>query len=161
MRIVEVPKLFLSIAACELAGQIGSLITLRSLTTWYAGLKKPSFTPPAGYFGPIWSILYALMGVSLFLVWRDSSPDRDAKKQALSFFGAQLVLNSLWSLIFFGLKSPLLALVDLVSLWFAILLMALRFFKISRPAGLLLLPYLFWTGFAGVLNYSIWKLNRR
>lgn len=139
------------------AGGIGGAATARSVSTWYRFLKKPKWTPPDWLFGPAWTTLYALMGVASWLVWR--SGDRRAPR-ALRLFGLQLALNTVWSLIFFGLRRLDLALVELGALWGAILATTVAFFRIRPAAGLLLLPYQAWTTFAGALNAAVWQRNR-
>jgi len=158
MRIVDILKLVGSILLCQLAGFLGSLFTTPAIPTWYQTLKKPFFTPPNWIFSPVWIGLFILMGISLFLVWRRS--DHPPFKPALIFFFVQLILNILWSVAFFALRSPFLGLIDIVLLWIAILLTILNFFKVSKWAGALLLPYLIWVSFAAVLNYFLWALNR-
>lgn len=147
-----------AVLLCELAGGIGALFTMPSVSTWYAGLLKPALTPPGWVFGPVWTTLYALMGIALFLVWLSKSARR--KGYAYAFFGIQLVLNVCWSVIFFGWHNPGLAFVELVALWTAIVATIIAFYRISRPAALFLLPYLLWVSFAGYLNFSVWQLNR-
>ncbi|MBN2135300.1 MAG: tryptophan-rich sensory protein [Acidobacteria bacterium] len=154
----DIVKLIVSIIICQLAGVIGSFFTISSVNSWYAGINKPSFTPPSGVFGPVWISFFILMGISLFLVWRKGL-QADYVKTALIIFGIHLVLNTLWSIMFFGLKSPLLGLIEIVILWFAIVLTAFFFWKVSRPAALLLIPYFLWVSFATFLTYSIWRLN--
>jgi tryptophan-rich sensory protein len=141
-----------------LAGFLGSLVTTPAIPTWYATLKKPFFTPPNWIFSPVWISLYMLMGISLFMVWRKREHPRF--KIALILFLIQLILNVLWSVVFFGLGSPLLGLIDIVLLWIAILLTIQHGLKVSRTAGLLLLPYIIWVSFAVALNFSLWLLNR-
>jgi tryptophan-rich sensory protein len=157
MKIMDILKLSASIILCQLAGWIGSLATIPSIPTWYETLKKPSFTPPNWIFGPVWISLYAVMGISLFLVWRDLSKPK--VKTALILFFVQLIFNILWSLAFFGLRSTLAGLIDIFLLWVAILLTIKNFFNVSKIAGLLLLPYLLWVSFAVLLNFSLWLLN--
>jgi benzodiazapine receptor len=158
MKIIDIPKLVASLVLCQLAGFLGSLFTTPAIPTWYRALRKPFFTPPNWLFSPAWISLYALMGISLFFVWRRS--DHPRFKPALIFFFIQLILNILWSVAFFGLRSPLLGLMDIILLWIAILFTILNFFKVSKFAGVLLIPYLLWVGFATVLNFSLWILNR-
>ena len=158
MKIKDIPKLVTSIILCQLAGFIGSLFTTPAIPTWYKTLNKPFFTPPNWIFSPVWISLFILMGISLFFVWRRA--DHPQFKPALISFFVQLILNVLWSVAFFGLRSPLLGLVDIVLLWAAILLMIQHFLKVSRMAGFLLLPYLLWVGFAALLNFYLWILNR-
>jgi benzodiazapine receptor len=158
MGVRDVIKLVVSIVACQCAGAIGSIFTTPAIPTWYAALEKPFFNPPNWLFAPAWITLYLLMGIAAFLVWRKGLGQRGVKA-ALVVFLVQLVLNALWSVVFFGLKSPLWGVVVILALWVAILLTILRFFKLSTAAGALLLPYILWVSFASVLNVSIWVLN--
>ena len=157
MKIIRILKLAASIIFCQLAGFLGSLFTTPAIPLWYDSLRKPFFSPPNWVFGPVWISLFILMGISLFMVW--GRPDHPKVKTALIFFSVQLILNILWSAAFFGLKSPLLGLIDIVLLWIAILWTIQSFFKISRMAALLLVPYLVWVSFAAILNFSLWILN--
>ena len=157
MKRIDILKLLVCLILCQLAGFIGALFTTPAIPTWYATLRKPFFTPPNWIFSPVWISLFILMGISLFFVWR--RPEHPKFKIALIFFFVQLILNTLWSVAFFGLKSPLLGLVDIVLLWIAILLTIQNFLKVSKMAGLLLLPYLLWVSFAALLNFSLWFLN--
>ncbi len=143
-------KLIVCIIICEIAGFIGSIFTTPAIKTWYAFLNKPSFSPPDWLFAPVWIILFALMGVALFLI---------LKRGKVSFFVFQLIFNIGWSIIFFGLKSPNLAFIEIVILWWAILLTIINFYKTSKPAAFLLIPYILWVSFASVLNFFIWRLN--
>jgi tryptophan-rich sensory protein len=152
-------KLLISVIICQLAGVIGSIFTASSVKTWYVMLNKPSFNPPNWLFGPVWISLYFLMGISLFLVWYLPSASPNERSRAIILFGIQLVLNSFWSIAFFGLKSPLLGLIVIVLLWVMILLTILRFFNISKIAGWLLIPYILWVTFASILNFSLFLLN--
>ena len=145
-------KLLISIIICQLAGGIGSIFTSSSVKTWYLTISKPSFNPPNWVFAPAWTTLFLLMGISLFLVWRKG-------KRGLPIFFIQLFFNILWSVMFFGLKSPLLGLIVIIILWILILLTIIKFFKISKPAGWLLIPYILWVSFATILNFSIFILN--
>ena len=154
----EITRLILAIVICQSAGAVGSFFTSSSVSTWYPALIKPSFTPPGSVIGAVWIVLFTLMGVSLFLVWRDSKNDAD-RKIALSIFAAQLVVNVLWSWAFFGLQSPLAGIVVIVVLWLLILQCIVRFWPISRNAALLLVPYILWVSFAAFLNYTLWRLN--
>jgi len=157
-RLVEIAKLVASIVICQFAGLIGSVFTTPAIPTWYATLRKPSFSPPNWLFAPVWITLFALMGVSAFLVWRKGLGDQQVKV-ALSIFAIQLILNISWSVVFFGLRSPLAGLIVISILWVAILWTILNFFKISTTAGIVLIPYILWVSFAGVLNLFIWRLN--
>jgi benzodiazapine receptor len=134
------------------------MATIEGVRTWYQEIAKPSFTPPDAVFGPVWTTLYATMGVAAFLVWK-LGPDRRRVRGALLLFCIQLVLNGLWSLIFFGLRSPGLALVEILSLLVLIAATTREFWGQSRAAGLLMVPYLAWVSFATVLNAAFWRLN--
>jgi benzodiazapine receptor len=153
-----IAKLLFSIIACEFAGFIGSLFTTPSIPTWYASLNKPSFNPPNWLFAPVWTTLYAFMGVSLFLVWSKGLNNRRVKL-ALVVFIVQLILNVLWSMVFFGLRSLVGGEVVIGVLWITILFTVMRCLKVSKIAGLLLIPYIVWTSFAAILNTAILILN--
>ena len=155
----SIKKLVGSVLLCEGAGVVGSVFTRDSLRDWYPTLQKPSFTPPDWMFGPVWTVLYAMMGVSLYLASRQREEDAAVETTARVLFAVQLMLNTLWTYIFFGRRSPGWALVEISLLWVAIASTTLSFFRVSRTAALLLLPYLLWTSFATVLNYEIWRLN--
>ncbi|KKS31673.1 MAG: TspO and MBR like protein [Candidatus Amesbacteria bacterium GW2011_GWA2_42_12] len=150
-------KLIVAVSVSEIVGIIGSVFTTSSIQTWYAALAKPALNPPAWVFGPVWTILYFLMGVAAFLVWEKGLNKKDVKI-ALIIFDVQLALNIFWSIIFFGLRSSGWAFVEIIFLWLAILATIILFARISRPAAWLLLPYIVWVSFAGYLNYSIWQL---
>jgi tryptophan-rich sensory protein len=154
----DVIKLVVSLVACQCAGLIGSIFTTPAIPTWYAALEKPSFNPPNWLFAPAWVTLYLLMGVAAFLIWRKGLEQKEVRA-ALVIFLVQLVLNALWSVVFFGLQSPLYGVVVILALWVVILLTILSFFKLSTAAGALLLPYILWVSFAAVLNVSILVLN--
>jgi tryptophan-rich sensory protein len=156
---IDIIKLIVSIVACEGAGGIGAIFTTPAITTWYAGLKKPTFTPPNSVFGPVWITLYLLMGIAVFLVWREGL-SQEGVTIAFVIFWAQLVLNILWSVIFFGLKSLLGGMVMILLLWIAILINIITFFGVSPLAGGLLIPYIIWVSIAANLNVQVWKLNR-
>jgi tryptophan-rich sensory protein len=145
------------IGVCLAASGIGSYFTFESVQTWYPTLQKPAWTPPSWVFGPVWTTLYVLMGTAAWRVWRHSGL---AARAALTLFGIQLVLNTAWSGLFFGLRAPGLAFVELVLLWAAILATLLRFRPLDRPAAWLLAPYLAWVTFAGGLNLALWQLNQ-
>lgn len=149
-------KPILFILSCEFAGIVGSIFTFPSIPTWYASLTKPSFTPPSWLFGPVWTILFALMGVSLYLVWINKSK---LKPFAIKLFFVQIILNIFWSVIFFGLKMPVWAFGEIVMLWVFIFLTIAEFYKINKTAGILLIPYLAWVSFATLLNFAIAILN--
>jgi tryptophan-rich sensory protein len=147
-------RLLFSITLCESAGVIGALATSASIPTWYAGLQKPLFNPPNWVFGPVWTALYFIMGWAFYRVWQKGFSAR-----ALAVFSLQLVMNLMWSIVFFGLHQPGLGLMELVLLWGLILWSILEFRRIDAVAGWLLAPYLAWVSFAGVLNYFVWQLN--
>lgn len=157
-KINNILKLVTSIFICLFTGFIGSIFTSPSIPTWYATLTKPSFNPPSWIFAPVWITLFVLIGISLYMVWNKGLQDKKVKI-SLFIFGVQLVLNVLWSFLFFGLHSPFYAFLEIIILWIAIVLTIVNFFKASRTAGLLLLPYIFWVSFAAILNFSIWRLN--
>jgi tryptophan-rich sensory protein len=141
------------------AAAIGSLATFASVKTWYPGLAKPAWTPPSGIFAPVWSALYLAMAVAAWRVWRkQTGPTAYA---VLRLYGAQLTLNALWSVLFFGLRRPDLALVDIAALWSLLVVALVRFWPVDRIAGVLWTPYVLWVSFASALNASIWMLNLR
>lgn len=156
----DILRLAAACGASLLAGAIGSLATgPDGFRPWYSAIQKPSFTPPAWIFAPVWTTLYILMGVAAFLVWRRGLESR-LVRVALAWFLGQLVLNALWSPVFFGWHRIGLALIVLVLLWIVLAVTLWRFAGISKAAAALLIPYLLWVSFAGVLNASIWWLNR-
>ncbi len=159
VRTFEIAQLVISIILCQLAGTIGLIFTKPAILSWYVSLKKPFFTPPEWVFGPVWIFLYILMGFAAFLVWRKGRHQKQTWN-ALILFGIQLVLNALWSFLFFGLRSPLIGLIEISILSVVILLTIQSFLPISRVAGLLLIPYFLWVAFASGLNLSIWFLDR-
>jgi len=154
----DIVKLLVSVVVCLAAGFIGSIFTNANIPTWYAALKKPSFAPPNWVFAPVWTVLFVLMGIAAYLVWRQglSNP---AVKTALIIFIVQLIFNMLWSLVFFTLKSPLFGFVVIIILWLLILFTIIYFFNISKVAGILLIPYIVWVSFASILNFMLWRLN--
>lgn len=156
-------RLLGGILACQVAGGAGAVATADGLKHWYPSLEKPAFNPPSGVFGPVWTSLYALMGIAEYLVAEQGARApalEPAARRARRLFALQLGLNTGWSFLFFKLRSPLAALVELVLLWLAIVATIRSFAAVSRPAALLLVPYLLWTTFAGVLDAAIWQLNR-
>jgi len=174
-------KLLFCIIVCLLAGYVGSFYTVSEITGWYRGLAKPFFSPPNWIFGPMWTLLYILMGISLYLVWKEkfvvkneisnsrikvcnifSKKPQDGKWQKINTvlpFFFQLILNVLWSVLFFGLHSPAFAFFELIILWFAIAFTIISFYKVSKTASYLLIPYILWVSFAGILNFFVWILN--
>lgn len=146
------------VVICELAGGLGAVFTTPRIGTWYTTLNKPEIAPPNWIFAPVWTILFAMMGVAAYLVWRKRKQDARAE-EALMIFSAQLGLNIIWSALFFGLRSPQNAFAEIIILWLAILATIVRFKMISKNAAYLLLPYLLWVTFAGYLNFLIYTLN--
>jgi translocator protein len=153
------PVLVGLIVLCVGTGAIAGLSTSRSVTDWYPSLIKPAWNPPAWLFGPVWTVLYITMAVAAWLVWQPAPRPR-AVRVALTLFFVQLVLNGAWSLIFFGARALGPALAEILLMLFVIALTARAFFRESRLAGALMLPYLAWVGFATFLNFTIWRLNR-
>lgn len=150
--------LFLSSITLSLsAGFLGSIFTTRSIPTWYANLNQPTFTPPNWIFAPVWTFLYILMGISLYLILVNKK--RKEKPLAIKLYLVQLILNTLWSIIFFGAHSLGLALLEIILLWVIIILTIYQFQKLDQNAAWLLLPYLIWVTFASYLNLSLWQLN--
>jgi len=152
------PKLLLSILLCLGAGAIGSAFTMSSIPTWYAALKRPSFAPPNWIFGPVWTTLFIMMGVALFLVWGQLGKKPKAKVAAILFL-VHLAFNVLWSALFFGLRSPGWAFAEIIVLWGMIAALVVMFRPIDRRASYLMVPYLLWVSFAAVLNLMLWRLN--
>lgn len=158
MKIPRFLKLVIAIAVSQLAGISGSIFTSPSIEGWYAGIVKPSLNPPSWVFGPVWITLFTLMGIAAFLIWEKGSARKDVQI-ALSIFIGQLILNTLWSIIFFGLHNLGGAFIEIMFLWLAILATIVAFARISRLAAWLLVPYIIWVSFAMYLNYAIWILN--
>ena len=154
----DLPKLIASILVCFVAAAIGSIFTTPQIPGWYAGLVKPWFAPPNWVFGPVWTTLYLLMGIALFLVWRRGL-EKPEVRQGVILFAVQLGFNVAWSWLFFGFQSPLAGFVCIVILWVLILATLVRFWTISRTDGALLIPYLLWVTIATGLNYGIMVLN--
>jgi len=154
----RITKLIISLVGCQLAGIIGSFFTAPSISTWYAVLEKPFFVPPNWLFAPAWILLYFLMGISAYLIWIRGFEKKEVR-EALMFFTLQLILNTIWSVLFFGLLSPLWGFVEIIFLWLAILFTILKFYPLSRKAAYLLIPYILWVSFAALLNFSILMLN--
>lgn len=140
-------------------GVLGSVATMDSVRTWYPTLVRPPFAPPSWVFGPVWTTLYLMMGLASWLVWRQGGA-RPEVRSALAYYGVQLLLNLAWSWLFFVLKQPFLALLDIVALLVLVAVTALRFAAISRGGAMLMVPYLAWVLFATVLNGGYWWLNR-
>lgn len=155
---INVLKLVVSIVICQLAGIVGSIFTYGAVSEWYPTLIKPWWTPPNWLFAPVWITLFTLIGISLYIVW-DKWLEKKEVKTAMYVFGVQLILNILWSVIFFGLKSPLFGFIEIVILWIAILVTMIKFYKISRASAYILVPYIIWVTIAAALNFSILILN--
>ena len=150
--------LALFILLAFLAAAIGGFATSTSVDTWYPTLRKPSWSPPNAVFGPVWTVLYLLMAVAAWWAWRVGSAADG--RLTVRLYGAQLALNALWSILFFGLRSPGAALIDIVVLWLILIRLYIRFRAIDRLAGWLWLPYVLWVSFAATLNAAIWEINR-
>jgi tryptophan-rich sensory protein len=195
MKLTNLYRFLASIIICELAGVVSSFFITSKIVTWYQFLNKPSFSPSNWIFGPVWSLLYLLMAISLYIVWSKDWTVKDLSKYKIKkawnkwsrsgipamqailaarqklwtgawykanivlIFCTQLALNILWPIIFFGLQSPAAAFSEILSLLMAILFLILNFYRVSKTAALLLVPYLLWVLFAAVLNYNIWILN--
>lgn len=158
MKFKDFVHLLIAVGVSELAGVVGSVFTVSSVSSWYLTLMKPEFAPPSWVFGPVWTMLYALMGISAFLVWKKGWGRREVRF-ALGLFFVQLVVNSLWSFVFFGAQNIGGALIVIALLWVLIVLTAIFFGKLSKMAAVLLLPYLLWVSFASYLNYAYFILN--
>lgn len=144
-------KLMISLGLPLSAGFIGSLFTASAIPTWYVTVVKPSFSPPNWLFAPVWTTLFILMGIALYRIW--------TRNGSIKLFMAHLVANGAWSVLFFGFRSPLLGLIDIVILLAMIGILIVQFYRLDRPAAYLLLPYAAWVTFATVLNFAIWQLN--
>ncbi len=158
MKINSILKCALFILACEAAGILGSIFTMSEIPTWYATLNRPQLSPPNWIFGPVWTTLYALMGIAAYIIWEKGVKNVKVQK-ALAVFGAQLVLNTLWSIIFFGLHNPRGAFAIVVALWACIIWTMVEFARFSKTAAALLFPYILWVSFASYLNYMLAILN--
>ncbi len=156
-RLVDLIALALFVALCLGIGALGAAVTQTSVDVWYAGLAKPSFNPPNEVFGPLWTLLYVLMGIAAWRVWR--AADRETTRGPLTLFALQLALNLGWSVVFFGLQKIGSAVATIFVLDVAVVVTTLAFRPVDRLAGLLMLPYLAWVAFATVLNIAVWRLN--
>ncbi|TYP77240.1 TspO/MBR family protein [Aquimarina intermedia] len=151
-------RISITVFICLSIGILSSIATQSGMSSWYPSLVKPAFTPPQWVFGPVWIVLYILMGIAAGMVWSRGFYHKWVKV-ALYHFGFQLLLNAAWSILFFGLRSPLLALLDITAL-FILFLFTIKWFKVvNNTAAYLLIPYAIWIAFAAILNYSIWQLN--
>lgn len=151
-------KLIIAIAIPIAIGATAGLFTVTGVGSWYQTINKPSWNPPGWVFAPVWTTLYVMMGVSLYLVWK-SGVSNNLKRTAIGLFAFQLVLNFFWSLIFFDQQQPGWALVEIIVMWFFILFTIFAFAKVNKTAAWLLVPYISWVSFATILNYTIWKMN--
>jgi len=158
MKAIDVVKLVVSIAVPLLAGFGSTVWTINTIPTWYASLKKPWFSPPNVVFAPVWTTLYILMGVALFLIWR--SPRNRTRDTGIALFAAQLVVNVTWTFAFFGLQNTLFGVLTIVPLWILIAVTIYQFYKVDKWASYLLVPYLAWVSIATALNASVYLLNR-
>lgn len=159
MSLNSVSKFIISLSACFAAAGIGSVVTSRAIPDWYARLEKPTFTPPGKVFGPVWTTLYTMMGISVFLIWQRGLY-LDGALLAFVLFWVQLAANTLWSIVFFGMKSTGRGVVTISILWLLILATTITSFRVSKLAGALLVPYILWVSVASYLNAGIWRLNR-
>ena len=151
-------RLIVAIIICQMAGVIGSIFTTPYIATWYATLKKPFFSPPNWVFAPVWLTLFSLMGISLYWVWNKDLKNKEVKNSVL-IFTSQLIMNILWSVLFFGFQNPFYGLIGIIILWVTILFTILKFYKIDKRAGLILIPYILWVSIATALNYYVLILN--
>ena len=156
----KIMKILVMVATCLAVGFFAGLFTQAGVREWFPMLAKPSFNPPNWVFAPVWSLLYILMGIAAGLVWSRMDVEHDRVRRSLVYFWIQLALNALWSALFFGLRNPFLALIEIVLLWLMIYETWFRFKRIDKTAGWLFVPYLAWVTFASALNLSIWWLNR-
>nr|WP_297787085.1 TspO/MBR family protein [uncultured Allomuricauda sp.] len=148
----------ISVLVCLAIGFLSSIATQSSVNDWYVTLNKPSFTPPNYLFAPVWTALYIMMGIAAGIVW-SKGYHHIWVKTALYHFVFQLLLNALWSIVFFGLKNPLGGMIVILAL-LTMIILTIKWFKvISKPAALLMIPYVLWVAFASALNYKIWELN--
>lgn len=154
----KVTKLVISLAVPQIVGLSSAVLSPIDSDGWYSNIVKPALNPPGWVFGPVWTLLYILMGVSLYIVWNQVS-DTKARKWGIFFWSVQMGLNGLWSILFFTMQRPDLALVDIALLWVSIVVTIKIFYRVSRASAWLLVPYLLWVSFASYLSYSIWVLN--
>jgi len=154
----NVAKLVISIAIPLTIGATAGLFTVTGVDSWYQTINKPSWNPPGWVFGPVWTTLYVMMGIALYLIWK-SGADKPVKKTAFILFAIQLTLNFFWSFIFFDQHQVGWALVEIIAMWFMILLTIFAFARVSNAAAWLMVPYISWVSFASILNYTIWRLN--
>lgn len=156
----KILKILILVATCLAVGYFAGMATESGVREWFPFVKKPSFNPPNWVFAPVWTILYILMGIAGGLVWSEIGNKREAVRNALFLFAVQLALNGFWSLLFFGLRNPFIAFIEIILLWLMIYETWAKFRKINDMAGLLFVPYIAWVSFAMLLNGSIWWLNK-
>lgn len=158
---INLTKFIASLTLAFLPGWVGSYITFPKIQTWYQTLQKPDFNPPNFVFGPVWTTLYILMGISLYIIWNKkvSGKSMQLKRVAIKIFSLQLVLNGVWSIIFFGFEQIYMGFIMICVLWVVILFSVTYFYRLSKPAGYLLIPYILWVTFAAILNFTILTLN--
>lgn len=152
-------KLISSIVLCQMAGIIGSVFTISAIPNWFQTLAKPALSPPNWIFAPVWTILYTLMGISLYLIWQNGLNKKEVKS-AINLFLIHLAANALWTIIFFGIKNLTLAFLEILVLLALIVAVMIKFHKINKTAAYLLIPYLIWVSFATYLSFSFWLLNK-
>lgn len=152
-------KLIIALVLPQLAGLGGVLFTDTGQSSWYQGLEKPAWNPPGWVFGPVWTILYILMGIAFYLVWKNETAPKEQKRPAMVFWVIQLVLNFFWTIIFFGAHSPGYAFIEIMVLWLAIVITIILFSRVNKTAAWLMVPYLLWVSFASFLNYTIYQMN--
>ena len=156
----KIVRIALVVSTCLLIGYFSGMVTKDSVTTWFPTLVKPVFNPPSWVFFPVWTVLYILIGVAGGMIWNHLETNKELVRKAFLFFIIQLVLNALWTYLFFGLHNPLLAFIEIILLWLFIFETYNQFKKIDKIASYLFIPYLAWVSFAMLLNGSIWWLNR-
>lgn len=160
MDLKKILKLVAFVVLCELMGSIGSIFTIPNIPTWYADLVKPFFSPPNWLFAPVWTTLFLLMGIAFYIIWESKGKKFEKIRiLALGWFEVQFAFNVLWSYLFFGLRSPFLGFIGILLLWVSIVITIFYFFKVNKKAAYLLLPYILWVCFAGILNFFIMLLN--
>jgi tryptophan-rich sensory protein len=150
-------KLVISIAVPQVVALSGAFFTITGTGSWYQNIAKPSWNPPNWVFGPVWTLLYLLMGIALFIIWKSENRD---KRTAIIFWVIQLALNFLWTILFFNQHQILGAFIEMILLWIMILMTIIYFARISKLAAWLMVPYIAWVSFAALLNYAIWQLNQ-
>ena len=155
----NIAKIIIAVAIPVTVGSVSGFFTFSRVQSWYQTLNKPSWNPPDWIFGPVWTTLYVMMGISLYQVWRSDSSGF-LKKTAIALFAAQLILNFFWSFIFFNQHQIGWAFIEIMVMWIFILLTIFAFAQVSKTAAWLLVPYISWVSFAAILNYTIWQLNK-